>query len=71
MYPSGISTVEEKLDVVLEAIKQSWVSIKDKTGTVAMDLTLLRNDHRKLIDRACTTEQTVTELQLQMQEKKT
>ncbi|KAJ1213561.1 hypothetical protein NDU88_001195 [Pleurodeles waltl] len=46
----------DKLDLILQEIWDSRVTIEHRIGTLASDLGLLCDDHRRLTDRTKTTE---------------
>ncbi|KAJ1135409.1 hypothetical protein NDU88_001849 [Pleurodeles waltl] len=48
------------LDTVLLAIKESRKAIERKIDNLTIDLSLLRDDHRKLAERVGTNEKTIT-----------
>ena len=54
---------EGKLDGILQAIASSRDPLEHNIDTVALDLRLLRDDHRNMVDRANKAEKTLSELQ--------
>ena len=57
---------EDKLDKILAAIESSRISMETKISSIAHDVNILREDHRKLTDRVKQTEQSITTLRPQV-----
>lgn len=56
-------SISDKLDQVLAAIDLSRVSMEERLGTLTTDISLIRDDHRKLADRVVEGEKIVADLQ--------
>ena len=51
---------EDKLDRILAAIESSRISMESKISSVAHDVNILRDDHRKLTEKVKQTEQSIS-----------
>ncbi|KAJ1188007.1 hypothetical protein NDU88_004772 [Pleurodeles waltl] len=47
---------------VIQAIKATIEALETKIDTLGMDLSLLRDDHHRLVERVATTEREVVEI---------
>ena len=56
----------DKLDTILNAIRSSMIYLKAKVDAVAIDVNLLRTDHKKLADLVTQSEKALVELQPRM-----
>ena len=57
---------EDKLDRILAAIESSRISMETKISSIAHDVNILRDDHRKLTEKVKQTEQSITTLKPQV-----
>ena len=53
---------EDKLDKILTAVKHTRESLVSKIDTVAVNLNLLRDDHKKMSERVVAMERSIREL---------
>ena len=54
---------EDKLDRILAAVEHTRECLESKIDTVAANLSLLRDDHKKLSERVTATERSLSEFQ--------
>ncbi|XP_069089292.1 uncharacterized protein [Pleurodeles waltl] len=62
LHSASLSTTtqqETTLDTILQAIRESREALKQKIDNLTVDLSLLRDDHRKLTERVGATEKTL------------
>lgn len=62
MTPQELS-LSEKMDKVLAAIEHSRVSIEERLGSITTDITLIRDDHRKLAEKVSEGEKALISMQ--------
>lgn len=56
-------TLSEKIDKLLAAIEHSRVSMEERLGNITTDISLLRDDHRKLADKVSDWEKIIATMQ--------
>ncbi|KAJ1165275.1 hypothetical protein NDU88_005703 [Pleurodeles waltl] len=54
--PNGSAPPQDKLDLIFQVIHESRLAIEQKMGALTTDISFLKNEHRKLVDKVKTNE---------------
>ncbi|KAJ1197017.1 hypothetical protein NDU88_000880 [Pleurodeles waltl] len=60
--PTCLAPLADKLDLTLQEIRESRMAVEHRIDSIALDLGILRDDHKKLADKVSAVEGTLTEL---------
>ncbi|KAJ1213688.1 hypothetical protein NDU88_001320 [Pleurodeles waltl] len=66
--PTDQTTPMDKMDLILQEIRESRAAMETQLGTLAADISIIRDEHHKLADRVHTTEKTLATLEPSMDE---
>ncbi|KAJ1202341.1 hypothetical protein NDU88_006141 [Pleurodeles waltl] len=66
--PGDQTTPMGKLDLILQEIRESRAAMETQLGTLAADISIIRDEHHKLTDRVHTTEKTLVTIEPSLDE---
>ncbi|KAJ1195457.1 hypothetical protein NDU88_004737 [Pleurodeles waltl] len=61
--PTGYMLPQDKLDLILQDIRESRLTIKQLMGAITTEVSVLKDEHRKFVDRDKTNETTISILE--------